>query len=74
MSVSRIVTRKVPLAAEQALAGAGVHPLLARLFASRGVKAPPELDCDLRTLIPPTELKNAEAAGQLLADHIAAGR
>ncbi len=38
MSASRIVTRRVPLAAEQALARAGVHPLLARLFASRGVK------------------------------------
>ena len=74
MSASRIVTRKVPLAAERTLAGAGVHPLLARLFASRGVSAPPELDCDLRTLIPPGELKNADAAAHLLADHIAAGR
>ena len=74
MTASRIVTRKVPLAAERTLAGAGVHPLLARLFASRGVSAPPELDCDLRTLIPPTELRNADAAASLLADHVAAGR
>jgi single-stranded-DNA-specific exonuclease len=71
---SRIVARRVPLAAERALTGAGLHPLLARLFASRGVTARPELDCDLRTLIPPTELKNAAAAAQLLADHIDAGR
>jgi single-stranded-DNA-specific exonuclease len=74
VSVSRIVSRKVPLAAERALAGAGVHPLLARLFASRGVQAPPELGCDLATLIPPTALKNADAAAALLADHIDAGR
>jgi single-stranded-DNA-specific exonuclease len=74
VSASRIVSRKVPLAAERALAGAGVHPLLARLFASRGVQAPPELGCDLAALIPPTELKNADAAAALLADHIDAGR
>jgi single-stranded-DNA-specific exonuclease len=74
VSASRIVSRKVPLAAERALAGAGVHPLLARLFASRGVQAPPELGCDLAALIPPAELKNADAAAALLADHIDAGR
>ena len=74
MSASRIVRRRVSLAAEQALARAGVHPLLARLFASRGVKTAPELDCELRTLIPPHELKNADTAAALLADHIAAGR
>jgi single-stranded-DNA-specific exonuclease len=69
-----IVQRKVPRAAEHALAGAGVHPLLARLFAARGVQAPRELDSDLGTLIPPGELKNAAAAATLLADCIAAGR
>ncbi len=72
--MSRIVARKVPFAAERALAGAGVHPLLARLFASRGVSGPPELDRDLATLLPPAGLKNADAAAVLLADHIGAGR
>jgi single-stranded-DNA-specific exonuclease len=72
--MSRIVTRKVPHAAERALAGSGVHPLLARLLASRGVRAAPELNCELGTLIPPGELKNADAAARLLADHIDAGR
>jgi single-stranded-DNA-specific exonuclease len=38
------------------------------------VQAPPELGCDLATLIPPTALKNADAAAALLADHIDAGR
>jgi single-stranded-DNA-specific exonuclease len=72
--MTSIVERRVPLAARQALAGAGVHPLLARLFAARGVQAPRELDCGLASLIPPGELKNVDAAAALLADHIAAGR
>jgi single-stranded-DNA-specific exonuclease len=72
--VTRIVTRKGSFAIERALAGAGVHPLLARLFAARGVQAARHLDCALQSLHPPSELKNAEAAAALLADHIAAGR
>ncbi len=69
-----IVARKVPLVAERTLAQAGVHPLLARLFAARGLRTPGDLDCDLSALIPPSELKNADAAAALLADHIASGK
>jgi single-stranded-DNA-specific exonuclease len=72
--LSRIVARKVPLAAERTLAQAGVHPLLSRLFAARGVRTAAELDCELGALIPPTELRNADAAAALLADHIAGGK
>jgi single-stranded-DNA-specific exonuclease len=69
-----IVARNVPLVAERTLVQAGIHPLLSRLFAARGVRAPGELDCELAALIPPSELKNADAAAALLADHIAAGK
>ncbi len=69
-----IVARRVPLAAERTLAQAGVHPLLSRLFAARGVRTPNDLACDLSALIPPSELMNADAAAALLADHIASGR
>jgi single-stranded-DNA-specific exonuclease len=72
--MTRLLKRRVPLAAEHALIGAGVHPLLARLFAARGVQAPRDLDCELAALVAPGELKNAAAAGALLADHVAAGR
>jgi single-stranded-DNA-specific exonuclease len=72
--MTRIVQRKVSLAAERSLIGAGVHPVLARAFAARGVQAPRDLDCALDLLVPPAELKNADAAAALLADHIAAGR
>jgi single-stranded-DNA-specific exonuclease len=69
-----IVARRVPLAAERTLAQAGVHPLLSRLFAARGVRTAGDLDCDLSALLPPSQLKNADAAAALLADHIAAGK
>jgi single-stranded-DNA-specific exonuclease len=72
--MTQIVRRKVPLAAEHTLRQAGVHPVLARVLAARGVRSPGELDCELGTLLSPAELKNAEAAAALLADHIAGGR
>ncbi len=50
----------------------GVHPLLARLFAARGIGRQEELDTRLAALLPPDTLKGAEEAGALLADAIAA--
>jgi single-stranded-DNA-specific exonuclease len=71
--MTRIVARTIPLAAERALVGAGIHPLLARVFAARGVELPIELDPDLQMLLLPTALKNADAAAALLAEHIVNG-
>ncbi|WP_425260826.1 single-stranded-DNA-specific exonuclease RecJ [Rubrivivax sp. RP6-9] len=65
-------TRDVPPRATFALEQAGVHPLLARLLAARGVRAADELDDGLARLLPPTALKGAVEAGRLLADAIAA--
>jgi single-stranded-DNA-specific exonuclease len=48
-----------------------VHPLLARVYASRGATAA-ELDLGLARLLPPARLLNAERAATLLADAIAA--
>jgi single-stranded-DNA-specific exonuclease len=70
----RIVTRDVPPRVAWALEQAGVHPLLARLFAARGVRAPDELDDGLGRLLPPDTLRGAREAATLLADAIAAGR
>jgi single-stranded-DNA-specific exonuclease len=55
-----------------ALEQSGVHPLLARLLAARGVRAADELDDSLGKLLPPSSLKGAAEAGQLLADTLAA--
>jgi single-stranded-DNA-specific exonuclease len=68
-----IVTRDVPPRTAWALEQAGVHPLLARLFAARGVRAVDELDDGLATLLPPAGLLGAAAAAELLADAIGAG-
>ncbi|MBI3374337.1 MAG: single-stranded-DNA-specific exonuclease RecJ [Betaproteobacteria bacterium] len=56
----------------ETLERAGVHPLLARLYAARRVKTAAELDTDAKHLIPPAQLKNSGAAARLLADAIAA--
>ncbi len=67
-----LTLRDVPPRAAWALEQAGVSPLLARLFAARGVRSADELDDGLARLLPPAELLGAQAAGRLLADAIAA--
>ena len=67
-----IETRDVPPRVAFALEQAGVHPLLARLFAARGVTRPDELDDALAHLLPPATLQGTGAAATLLADAIAA--
>jgi len=73
MTPIRLVTRDVPPRAAWALEQAGLHPLLARLFAARGVKATDELDDALARLLPPATLLGAAEAAVLLADAIGAG-
>ncbi len=56
-----------------ALMDAGIHPLLARLYAARGIRARNELDYGLRALLPPDALTGTREAAVLLADAIEAG-
>ena len=63
-------TRDVPPRVSFALEQAGVHPLLARLLAARGVRQAEELDDRLALLLPPESLLGAREAGGLLADAI----
>jgi single-stranded-DNA-specific exonuclease len=74
MNSPHIVVRDVPPRASFELERAGVHPLLARLLAARGVRSPHELDDGLQHLLPPDQLAGAAAAGVLLADTIEQGR
>ena len=46
----------------------GLHPLLARLYAARGLESPDELSLDLKQLLSPVELKNCISTASLLAD------
>ncbi|HWH82620.1 MAG TPA: single-stranded-DNA-specific exonuclease RecJ [Burkholderiaceae bacterium] len=66
--------REPPPRAVWALEQAGVSPLLARLFAGRGVRSADELDDALARLLPPSGLLGASAAAALLADAIAQRR
>ncbi|PKO68981.1 MAG: single-stranded-DNA-specific exonuclease RecJ [Betaproteobacteria bacterium HGW-Betaproteobacteria-16] len=68
----KIITRDVPPRAVWALEQGGVHPLLARLFAARGITSKDELDDALARLIPPTQMLGAQEAARALADAMAA--
>ena len=66
-----ITPRDIPPRSVWALEQAGVHPLLARLYAARGVQHPDELDNALTKLLPPESLLGVASAAVLLADAIA---
>ena len=67
----KIIARDIPPRAAWALEQAGLHPLLARLYAARGVHTSDELDDSLSRLLPPSGLQGVQQAAQLLADAIA---
>ena len=60
--------RKLNENALDELIKAGTHPVLARLFASRGIDGPQDTLLELKNLIPPTQLKNCLSAAKFLAD------
>ena len=66
----KIHVRDVPPRAVWALQQAGVHPLLAQLYAARGVRTADELDEGLARLLSPTTLLGAKEAAALLANAI----
>ena len=70
----KIIARDIPPRAVWALEQAGVHPLLARLYAARGVSTKEELDNALARLLPPSGLRGVREAAVLLADAIAANK
>src|SRR5216117_524661 len=72
--MSQIITRPVPLRVHDQLVREGLHPVLARVCAARGISRRGELEDALSALIPPSDLMNSERAAALLADAIAAGK
>ena len=70
----KLIPRDAPPRAVWALEQAGIHPLLAQLYAARGVSQPQELDDALNQLLAPTSLKGTAEAARLLADAIAADK
>jgi single-stranded-DNA-specific exonuclease len=71
--VTRILTRSGAQRAERRLIEAGVHPMLARIYANRGVERGEELEYKLDSLLPPQSLRGVAEAATLLADAIEAG-
>ncbi len=72
--MTRIALRPYNFRASEMLRQAGVHPVLARLFAARGLTNTSELSADLGTLAKPSGMKHIDTAAQYLADAIASGK
>ena len=72
--MTRIVTRAPSPADAAALVRHGVHPVIARLYASRGVCSPDEIETELKRLHAPVGLKGCDEAAVVLADALAAKR
>ena len=67
----RVCRRRVAPRAQWQLEQQGVHPLLARIYAGRGVVERQDLDYQLAALLAPQRLTHADRAATLLADAIA---
>lgn len=70
----KIIPREVPPRAAWTLEQSGLHPLLARLYAARGITQREQLDDALAQLLPPSSMKGADEAARALADAMAAKR
>jgi len=70
----RIVQRPYAEADRRALVEAGVHPLLARIYAARRIRTSAELKYETAALLPPSLLKGIDGAARLLADAIQSGK
>jgi single-stranded-DNA-specific exonuclease len=70
--MTRIAIRPYPFRDAERLHQSGVHPVMARLYAARGLLDAAELASDLTALIKPSGLLHVELAACFLADAIAA--
>jgi single-stranded-DNA-specific exonuclease len=71
---TRIATRPCPSRQTELLRQGGIHPVLARVYAARGLSDPRELASELQALLAPGALMQIDAAAVYLADAIAAGK
>lgn len=69
--MTRIAVRSYSFRQSEMLRQSGLHPVLARLYAARGVESEHELKRELSALIAPHDLHNNLAAANFLADAIA---
>jgi single-stranded-DNA-specific exonuclease len=69
-----IKQRLISQTAAENLQGAGLSPLMARLFAARGVGDVAQVSVNLGNLLPPHSLTNNQEMAKLLADAIQANK
>ena len=67
-----LARRIAPADIAAVLSGAGFHPLLAQIFAARGITSAQQVAADASALFPLAQLRNVERMAGLLADAIAA--
>jgi single-stranded-DNA-specific exonuclease len=70
--MTNIITRAVPDGPYATLSSAGLHPVLARILAARGVQSERQLANSFAGLLPPGTLKGVREAATLLADAVQA--
>ena len=70
----KIVERAFAESDRRALMEAGLHPVLARIYAGRRIRSATELAYGLDGLLPPATMKGIDAAAALLADAVAQGK
>jgi len=70
----KIIERPFQDSHRQALVAAGIHPLLAKIYAARSIRSATELAYTPAGLLPPAQLKGIAEAATLLADAIQAGK
>ncbi|MGH8671015.1 MAG: single-stranded-DNA-specific exonuclease RecJ, partial [Burkholderiales bacterium] len=70
----KVILRHVPTDSASRLAENGIHPVLARIYAARGIASPHQLDDALSALLPLQSLTHAERMACLLADAIEQGK
>lgn len=71
-AMTKITPRKIPETALQHLLETGFSPVMAKIFAARGITESLQLDTSLMHLLPFDDLKNAREMACMLADAIAA--
>src|SRR4051812_22440266 len=70
--MTRLSTRPYPFRVAELLRQGGIHPVLARLYAARGLVNATELASELTSLMAPSGLRHIDSAAVFLADAIAA--
>ncbi len=70
--MTRLTLRSYSLRESERLAQQGLHPVMARLMAARGLNSPDQWSGEMNGLIPPSQLTHVEKAAVFLADAIEA--